>query len=64
MPLLDAIGHNSIAIVVASYPDSGRVTSGGYLLVDGVPVQETDVAKDPMNPISNSYVPDSCGGAK
>lgn len=55
--ILDAIGPDSIAVVVASYPDSGRVTSGGYLLVDGVPVQETDVAKDPMNPISNSYVP-------
>jgi uncharacterized protein YgbK (DUF1537 family) len=56
--ILEAIGPDSIAVVVASYPDSGRVTSGGYLLVEGVPVQETDVAKDPMNPISNSYVPD------
>lgn len=55
--LLEAIGKDSIAIVVASYPDSGRVTSGGYLLVDGVPVQETDVAKDPMNPITKSFVP-------
>ena len=55
--LLEAIGKDSIAIVVASYPDSGRVTSGGYLLVEGVPVQETDVAKDPMNPITKSYVP-------
>lgn len=56
--LLDSMGSESIAIVVASYPDSGRVTSGGYLLVDGIPVQETDVAKDPMNPIRNSFVPE------
>ncbi|RJS61938.1 four-carbon acid sugar kinase family protein [Bacillus sp. PK3_68] len=56
--LLDAIGPGSIAVVVASYPDSGRVTSGGYLLVEGMPVQATDVAKDPMNPIASSYVPD------
>ncbi|ARF14664.1 MULTISPECIES: four-carbon acid sugar kinase family protein [Sporosarcina] len=55
--LLTSTGEESIAIVVASYPDSGRVTSGGYLLVEGVPVQETDVAKDPMNPISKSFVP-------
>lgn len=56
--LLNSMGPDSVAIVVASYPDSGRVTSGGYLLVDGVPVQETDVAKDPMNPIRNSCVPE------
>lgn len=55
--LLDSTGDESIAIVVASYPDSGRVMSGGYLLVEGVPVQETDVAKDPMNPITKSFVP-------
>ncbi|MFC9542828.1 four-carbon acid sugar kinase family protein [Lysinibacillus sp. NPDC056959] len=48
---------NRIAIVTATYPDSGRVVTGGYLLVDGIPVEKTDVAKDPMNPITNSYVP-------
>lgn len=55
--VLDEFGENSVAIVVASFPDSGRVCSGGYLLVDGVPVQETDVAKDPVMPITQSYVP-------
>lgn len=55
--LLNELGPEAVAIVVASYPDSGRVTSGGYLLVDGIPVQETDVAKDPMNPITQSHVP-------
>ncbi|MEC5423096.1 four-carbon acid sugar kinase family protein [Virgibacillus sp. C22-A2] len=55
--VLDAVGENSVAIVVASFPDSGRISSGGYLLVDGIPVQETDVAKDPVAPITQSYVP-------
>ncbi|WP_047982088.1 four-carbon acid sugar kinase family protein [Ornithinibacillus contaminans] len=55
--VLDEVGENSVAIVVASFPDSGRVCSGGYLLVDGIPVQETDVAKDPVMPITKSYVP-------
>ncbi|WP_026907840.1 four-carbon acid sugar kinase family protein [Paucisalibacillus globulus] len=55
--VLEAVGGNSVAVVVASFPDSGRVCSGGYLLVDGVPVQETDVAKDPVMPITKSYVP-------
>lgn len=56
--LLEELGNDSVAIVIASYPDSGRVTSGGYLLVEGIPVQDTNVAKDPMNPVTNSYVPD------
>ena len=55
--LLNAMGDKSVAIVVASYPDSGRVVSGGYLLVDGIPVESTDVAKDPLNPITLSHVP-------
>ncbi len=56
--VLDELGEKSIAVVVASFPDSGRITSGGYLLVEGVPVQETDVAKDPVTPLTQSYVPD------
>jgi D-threonate/D-erythronate kinase len=55
--VLQELGETSVAIVVAAFPDSGRVCSGGYLLVDGIPVQETDVAKDPVMPITASYVP-------
>ncbi|HAM80824.1 four-carbon acid sugar kinase family protein [Ornithinibacillus bavariensis] len=55
--VLGELGENSVAIVVAAFPDSGRVCSGGYLLVDGIPVQDTDVAKDPVMPITASYVP-------
>jgi uncharacterized protein YgbK (DUF1537 family) len=56
--VLNELGEHSIAIVVPSFPDSGRITTGGYLLVDGVPVQETDVAKDPLMPVNQSFVPD------
>lgn len=55
--VLNDLGERSIAVVVASFPDSSRITSGGYLLVDGVPVQATDVAKDPVMPLTESYVP-------
>lgn len=55
--ILEALGEKSIAIVVASFPESGRITSGGYLLVNGIPLQMTDVAKDPVHPLKESYVP-------
>ncbi|TDL86642.1 four-carbon acid sugar kinase family protein [Vibrio vulnificus] len=56
--LLTELGEKAIAVVGPSFPDSGRITSGGYLLVHGVPVQLTDVAKDPVRPVTQSYVPE------
>lgn len=56
--VLDNIGDDSVAIVVGAFPDSGRIASGGYLLVHGVPVQETDVAKDPVKGIHTSFIPE------
>lgn len=55
--MLETLGEKSVAIVVASFPESGRITSGGYLLVNGVPVQQTDVAKDPVTPLTESFIP-------
>lgn len=55
--VLSELGENSVAVVVGAFPESGRICSGGYLLVDGVPVQETDVAKDPQQGIHSSYIP-------
>lgn len=55
--VLEEIGENSVAILVASFPDSGRISSGGYLLVNSIPVHQTDVAKDPQSPITESYIP-------
>jgi uncharacterized protein YgbK (DUF1537 family) len=46
------------AIVVSSYPDSGRLCIGGYQQLRGVPIERTEVATDPGWPITNSYVPD------
>nr|WP_107943067.1 four-carbon acid sugar kinase family protein [Metasolibacillus fluoroglycofenilyticus] len=55
--VLDYLGETAIAVIAPSFPDSGRVVSGGYLLVNGIPLQATDVAKDPVAPLTQSYVP-------
>lgn len=47
-------GH--MAVIVPSFPSSGRVCIGGYLLVHQVPLEHTDVGKDPKTPIRNSKV--------
>lgn len=56
--VLNELNNEAKFIVVPSFPDSGRGMAGGYLLVNGVPVQNTDVSKDPVNPLKESYVPD------
>jgi uncharacterized protein YgbK (DUF1537 family) len=40
-----------------AYPALGRTVRNGCLLVNGVPVNETAFARDPLNPIAQSYIP-------
>ncbi|MFP4482378.1 MAG: four-carbon acid sugar kinase family protein [Thermovirgaceae bacterium] len=47
----------SVALVVPAYPASGRTTVGGYQLLNGSLLERTEVANDPVWPISTSYVP-------
>lgn len=54
---LNEWSDRSIAVVVPAYPDSGRIVSGGYLLVHGIPVQLSDVGKDPVKPVTESHIP-------
>lgn len=56
--VLKGLGEDTYAIVVASFPNSGRTALGDYLLVNHVPLELTEVAKDPISPVSISNVTD------
>lgn len=56
MTALDGAGKPHLALVVPAYPASGRIVAGGYLLVHGVPVQETAAGRDPTAPVRFSRV--------
>lgn len=45
------------AIIVPAFPDEGRTTVGGYHLLRGVPLERTEVARDPSSPIMLSHLP-------
>jgi len=45
------------AVVAPAFPAVGRTTVGGVLLVDGVPVAETQFASDPILPVKESHIP-------
>ena len=44
-------------IVAPAFPAMGRTTDNGILLVDGTPVSETQFARDPISPVTESYIP-------
>ncbi len=55
--MLHALGPDHVAVCVPSYPASGKITIGGYLLVNAVPVARTAAGHDPLKPVRNSYMP-------
>jgi D-threonate/D-erythronate kinase len=53
--LLDLLGLDA-ALIAPALPAQGRITVGGVQLVRGVPLAETEFAKDPIAPINSSVV--------
>ncbi|MBB6449930.1 uncharacterized protein YgbK (DUF1537 family) [Geomicrobium halophilum] len=47
---------DSVAIIVPAFPDSKRTVCDGNLFVDGVPLEQTEVARDPVKPIQHANV--------
>ncbi len=57
--MLDALGDNDrVAIVVPAFPALRRSNVGGYILVDGRPVQKTIVGQDDIQPQASGRVAD------
>ncbi len=52
--MLDFLGEDYIALATPAFPSSGRVVSGGYVLVDGIPLHKTNIALDPKTPVHTS----------
>lgn len=49
---------NSPIFFIPAYPEQGRVTKNGVQYVDGKPIAESPFAKDPLNPVRKSFIPD------
>ncbi len=45
------------AIILPAFPAEGRMTVGGYHLLKGIPLERTEVARDPQAPIYESHIP-------
>ncbi len=45
------------AVIVPAYPEEDRRTVGGYQLLRGQPIEQTEVGRDPQFPIRQSHIP-------
>ena len=54
--MLDSFDEPRIAVIVPVFPKAGRIAVGGYLLVNGVLLQQTDAARDPKMPVRTSVI--------
>jgi D-threonate/D-erythronate kinase len=53
--LMEALGEETIPFVPA-FPETGRTTRGGIHFVHGIPIAETEFARDPLSPVTASRV--------
>ncbi len=57
---LDAIMDEcglKLAVVAPAFPKTGRVTVGGLHLLNGVPIEASEIARDPHTPVKESSLP-------
>ena len=47
-------GEKAVAVVVPAYPGSGRIAAGGYLIVHGIPLERSPIARDAATPVNSS----------
>lgn len=55
LTLLEVLGLDA-AVIFPAFPSEGRTTIGGFHLVKGVPLQRTEVSRDPSCPIVESNI--------
>ncbi len=46
-----------LAVIAPAFPEAGRITVGGYQLVEGKLVQDSPYAHDPLSPVTESHLP-------
>ncbi len=56
LAMLEALDWDA-AVIIPAFPQEGRTTIGGYHLLKGIPIERTELARDPRFPIYESHIP-------
>ncbi|MBO4838839.1 MAG: four-carbon acid sugar kinase family protein [Lachnospiraceae bacterium] len=54
--MLDYLGEDYVAVAAPCFPATARIVCGGYMLVEGIPLHQTNIAIDPKTPVLTSDV--------
>lgn len=54
--MLDFLGEEYIAAVVAVHPSAGRIVREGQLYVNGQPLHESPISTDPLSPVTSCKI--------
>jgi uncharacterized protein YgbK (DUF1537 family) len=54
--IMDVCGLE-LAIVAPAFPQNGRITVGGCHFMGNAPLEATEIARDPLCPVSESHIP-------
>ncbi len=57
LDVLAVTGGPALAVVCPAFPAAGRTLAGGVLYVHGVPVAQTASGRDPITPVTESWLP-------
>lgn len=58
---VDEVFKPDIVIIAPAYPANQRITIGGYHLLEGKPIELTEIANAPKTPVKKSYLPSILG---
>lgn len=58
--LMDRMGYD-VSFISPAFPDMGRTTFHDIHLVNGIPVAETELSKDPVTPVTTSRLSEAVG---
>ena len=56
LAMLEVLGWDC-AVIMPAFPQEGRITVGGYHLLNCIPIEMTEMACDPHSPITESHIP-------
>lgn len=54
---VEDVTQPELVVIAPAYPASGRLTVGGYHLLEGVPLELTEISRSPKTPVYESYIP-------
>ena len=55
--MLRQLPKETIAMVVPAMPQSRRILAGGYAIIEGTALEETEVAHDVLTPVTETFIP-------